>query len=212
MNTFNIYRTLLLAITLNLALGGCSANIAQQRDQAQTRLKEQSQSLQQASVHLAEAQTRLAAEPDPRRAGDELRLGADNVKQAVGDNQQIQQQVQDLGKTAQNLQATIDKHKDDLLGPRGHRILWGLAIALTLILLGVAFLQLGPLLGGAWGGGLIVAGHLLTAFLLPVWHLLSGWAAASFRWMVSLLGRLGTSSTATATAATPPATGGANAP
>lgn len=184
---------------LTLLLGGCRATVAQQRNAAQTQLQAQAQNLQQASAHLAEAQVRLAAEPDPRQAGAELRLGADGVKQADVDNHQIQQQVVALGKTAENLQADIDKHRDDLLGPRGHRILWGAAIVLTLVLLGAAFLQVGPMFGGVCGGGLIVLGHLLTACLVPAWQLLSGLVAGLFSWIVTLLSRIGNSKAASAT-------------
>jgi len=191
MDTIKTYSSLL--IVLAFILCGCRANVAQQRTAAQTQLQTQAQTLQQASAHLAEAQVRLSAEPDPRRAGDELRLGAASVKQAAGDNRQIQQQVIALGKTAENLQADIDKHKDDLLGPRAHRILWGAAIVLIVALLGTAFLQVGPMFGGVWGGGLIVAGHLLTACLVPAWHLLSGMIAALFRWIITLLSRIGNS-------------------
>jgi len=189
------YASLLIVLTLTIC--GCRGNPAQQRSAAQAKLQTQALTLQQASAHLAEAQARLSAEPDPRDAGEELKLGADGIKQAATDNHQIQQQVIALGKTAEHLQADIDKHKDDLLGPRGHRILWGTAIVLTLLLLGTAFLQVGPSLGGVWGGGLIVLGHLLTACLVPAWRLLTGWAAALFGWIVALLSRIGNSQAAT---------------
>jgi hypothetical protein len=163
-------------------LGACSATeqVAEQTQASQTHLNEQGAVLGDTMQHLQEASRRLAGQADPNRAGDELTAGRLGVQQASILNQTIRQDVTELSKSAASLQQQIDDHRNDWLGPRARRLRNRIIVLLILVSIGAALLKLGPLFGGPFGGGAIVAGHLLTAFALP---LIRGiWTVLGYVW------------------------------
>jgi hypothetical protein len=195
LNRFHL-PAVLYALILCLATGCAGPSPAQIAAQSQSHLDAQDNQLTSASQHLAAAATRLAAEPDPRRAGDELAAGAAQVRQASQSNQAIRADVQTLGDQAVALQKQIDSHQNDLLGPRGKRIRNYLILAGVLIAVGAILLRVGPLLGGPVGGAILLTGHLLTAFAWPVLQAIVSYAGGIWSWVIAKLSALGGSSTA----------------
>lgn len=192
-------RGLLILPVLVCALVACSAapRLSEQTQASQTHLQEQGILLGNALQHLQEANRRLSAQADPNRAGDELMAGRNGVEQANTLNLQIRQDVTELGTSAASLQKQIDDHRNDWLGPRARRVRNRIILLVILVLIGVALLKLGPMFGGPFGGGAIVAGHLLTAFALPLirglWTLLGyAWTggAALGKWLAEKLANL----------------------
>jgi hypothetical protein len=162
-------------------LTGCAPqNVAAQAAASQSDLDLQQTHLNSAAQHLAEAHSRLAQEPDPRNAGSEINAAGNAVLQARSESQKIGQDVVALSNATESLQHEIDGHRNDLLGPRARRIRNRVILAMVLATLGWGLLRIGPLFGGPLGGGAIVAGHLLTAFAIPI--LKAAWFALGIFW------------------------------
>jgi hypothetical protein len=213
-----------LVLCAVVSAAGCGAvPLNQKIGSSETHVDSQATALTDANQHLQEAQNRLSKQPDPRNAGAELKQGIANVQTASAINTQIRQDVQSLGSTAQNLQTQLIDHQNDWLGPRARRLRNHILIAISLLALGAGLLWLGPMFGGPIGGAAIVAGHLLTAFTVPIWNLTIrgfstawNWLAAMSKSTVSLLSKLGGRQSANATqlniATSSPTTGAIHAP
>ncbi|MGA2583170.1 MAG: hypothetical protein ABSG31_07830 [Tepidisphaeraceae bacterium] len=161
---------LFIALPLLLAsLGGCAApSAAQQASLSQSHLDQQVNLMNDALTHVQAARQNLAAGADASHATANLDAGIQSLEQALALAPLLRQDITALSNTAVSLQKQIDAHRNDLFGPRAIRIRNRLILVAILVGLGAALLQLGPLLGGPFGGGLIVAGHLLTAFIVPL--------------------------------------------
>jgi hypothetical protein len=60
----------------------------------------------------------------------------------------------------------------------------------VLITLGIVLLQIGPLCGGPFGTGIVIAGHVLTAFAWPLLRGACTLLCFAGRYAGSLLGKL----------------------
>jgi hypothetical protein len=177
----------LIGVALILALlFGCAAPpIENQTAAADLHLEDQRAVLSSAKSHLTQAALRLSAQPDPRHAGEELTATSAAIDRAIELGQMLQSDIAGLGGVAIRLKAQIASHQNDLLGPRGQRIRNRVIAIGVLVTLGIVLLQVGPLFGGPFGAGVIIAGHILTAFAQPalrgLWALLclAGRAIAS---------------------------------
>jgi hypothetical protein len=183
-----------------LLAGGCAGmGASDRRAAAIARVTAQTAQLDAAATHLNVASQRLSKEADPQHAADELAAGAAQVQLARTATKAISLDISELGGQAVSLQAQIDAHQNDLLGPRGKRIRNRVIIVAVVAAIGWSLLQLGPVFGGPIGGAVLVAGHVLTAFVVPVFGLLTkflgvawGWIAAGGKWAIGALDRLGT--------------------
>jgi hypothetical protein len=165
---------------------------------AQAHLAQQADELANAMADLVQARQRLSSDADPHQVGPEIESAYDDVQRAAAANRIIVRDFQKLDQNAQLLQHQIEAHRNDLLGPRGRRIRNGMIIVAVLVGIGAALLRLGPIFGGPIGGVAIVAGHLLTAFIVPVmkglwWLVQSAWSAAvlGVKSLVAALEKLG---------------------
>jgi hypothetical protein len=184
-----LMRRLLLTtiVAICIFLCGCSAqSLSAQATAARAHLAQQADELSNAMAELVQARQRLSSNGDPDRVGPEIEAGYDHVRRAAEANRIIARDFQQLNENAQLLQHQIEAHRNDLLGPRGRRIRNGVIIVAVLVAIGAALLQLGPIFGGPIGGVAIVAGHLLTAFIVPI---LKGlWWLAQWTWSEAALG------------------------
>lgn len=192
-------------------LAGCANGGAALSSASRTHLDDQSAHLQAASDHLTEAHKRLAAEPDPHNAAAEVDAGNSEVQQAQQSNLLIRQDLGNLSNSAANLQKEIDSHKNDLLGPRAIRIRNRVILAIVLLSVGAALLQLGPLMGGPFGGAMIVIGHLLTIFISPLLKLAWAGLVWLWGWIETELEKLGNKAVASAKPTTLNSQGASNA-
>jgi preprotein translocase subunit SecF len=187
-------------------LCGCAAPLSALATAAQAHLAQQADDLAGAMTDLDQARQRLASQADAHQAAAKVESSYGLVRQAAEQNQAIAQDFRQLNATAQALQHQIDAHRNDLLGPRGKRIRNTVIILAVLIAIGAALLQLGPIFGGPVGGAIVVAGHLLTAFIVPLmqglwWLVEQAWSAATLGadWVVAELEKLGNAKTNTVT-------------
>ena len=191
--------------------GGCAgAAVNDRRAAAIARVTAQTAQLDAAATHLNVASQRLSKETDPQHAAEELAAGAAQVQLARTATKAISRDISDLGGQAVLLQRKSDAHQNDLLGPRGKRIRNRVIILAVIAAIGCSLLQLGPVFGGPIGGAVLVAGHVLTAFMVPVFGLLVkflgvawGWIAAGGQWAIGALDRLGTAKKTNVSASLP---------
>ena len=192
-------------VGISISCGGCGvAPLAARVTVSQAHLAQQASELAGALADLDQARQRIQSQADPHQAAQAINAAHDQVRQASADNRTIAQDLNQLNETASSLQHQIDAHRNDLLGPRARRIRNGLIIVAVLVGVGPALLQLGPLFGGPVGGVVIVAGHLLTAFIVPLlrglrWLLEQAWAAAvpAVLWIITQLEKLGSANKTT---------------
>jgi hypothetical protein len=176
-----------------ISAGGCArTDIGDRQSTAQSHLAQQGEFLAGAMGHLDRARARLGAETDPAKAGDEISAGYAQVQRADSLRREMGRDVSDLGGAAVSLQREIDSHRDDLLGPRGKRVRNRVLLVMVLAAIGWGLLELGPVFGGPVGGAVIVAGHVLTAFVVPLVGLEWKLIVAAWEWIVAALDRLAT--------------------
>jgi hypothetical protein len=180
------------------------APLAAQATLSQAHLAQQANELASALADLDQARQRIRSQADPHQAGDAIDAGYEQIRQAAAANGTIAQDLRQLNERALSFQHQIDVHRNDLLGPRGRRIRDGLIIIAVLVAVGAALLQLGPLFGGPIGGVVIIAGHLLTAFIVPLlsglrWLLEQAWerVVPTIRSVIAWLKRLGSAKSTT---------------
>lgn len=183
-------------------LCGCAAPLSAQATAAQAHLAGQADDLAGALADLDQARQRVSSQADPRQAAAAIESASGRVRAAAQQNRAIAQDFRQLDATAQSLQHQIDAHRNDLLGPRGKRIRNAVVVIAVLIGIGAALLQLGPVFGGPVGGAIVIVGHLLTAFIVPLfqglcWLVEQAWSAAVLgaRWIVAELEKLGNAKT-----------------
>lgn len=187
----NVWR-LMIAATAVCALAGCSAqNAGNLAAAAQAQLAVLSGHLDGAGQHLAEAHNRLAGQADPNGVGQELEAGREEVQQAAAAEQMLQENVGQLGESAEELQQQFDSHRNDWLGPRAIRLRNRLILIAVLLSVGAALLRFGPLFGGPFGGAAIACGHLLTVFALPLGRMAWRGMVRAASWVVGLLEKVG---------------------
>jgi len=192
-------------VGLSICCSGCGvAPLAAQATLSQAHLAQQASELASALADLDQARQRLRSQADPHQAGEAIEAGYDQVRQASAANRIIAADLRQINERALSFQHQIDAHRNDLLGPRGRRIRNGVIIIAVLVAVGAALLQLGPLLGGPVGAVVIIAGHLLTAFIVPLlaglrWLLEQAWARVvpAVQWIVARFQKLGSAGNAT---------------
>jgi hypothetical protein len=154
-----------------LLLVGCAGpSAAQEASVSQSHLDREENLLTDALHHIDTARREIPTSAGLQSAPGEISAGYNSLSAAHDLLPTIRKDVTDLADTATSLQNQIDSHRNDLLGPRARRIRNRVIVISLLLGFGAALLQLGPLIGGPFGGGLIVAGHLLTVFLVPLWQ------------------------------------------